>query len=241
MNETAIEPLNVQQLLDEATTITIMGQKKSGKTYCGMYIGNEIKDKPVFYFDTVKAITESGVCNTKNIIKITRQSLNRPKLIYDTLDKCYASGGAIIQLNKLVPRDLVDFSDMFCCWAMEKGNMALFVDEVADYCPQSVRYYSEELERLWRDGRNYGIKPVGLITQRSQAANKNLLALADVYIVFRMFHNLDRGKVKDLIGVKPDHWEKFERDIMSLEQRHAFLFETSLDLRRVIIPKMVSK
>lgn len=229
----------LKEVLDN-TTFCIMGQKGSGKTYGMMYIGNAIYDKPVFYFDTLGAISRSGVCRCPNVVDVPRKfdvkALNR------VFEDCLRRGGAIFNLSGLVNKELVQFADLFCQWAMQRRTpMALLVDEIADYCPQSKEYYSVELERVWRDGRNYGIRPVGMATQRPQKAHKDLLALSDVFILFRLFHNLDRSKVKDLLGLEEEEWENMEKQLMSLPTRHAYVFTTQLKLFKVVFPEMVRK
>jgi hypothetical protein len=88
-------------------------------------------------------------------------------------------------------------------------------------------------------GRNENVVPVVFSTQRSQTAHKDVLALADKYLFFRLIHNLDRQKVRDLVGLKPDEWEELESQLMTLEKKEAFLFYTeggNRVLKRVVMP-----
>jgi DNA helicase HerA-like ATPase len=210
-----------------------MGQKGTGKTFSSVILSACIRKK-VFYIDTVGVVSRLRLLKNAAYVKMAKVS--KEELI-KVFKQCYKKYNyTILDLSYFVQDELVNFMDTFCEWALKTGNMAVVIDEIGDYVPQYREVYSIELERLIRIGRNYNIQPVIMITQRPQKTNKEVLALADYYIIFRVMHNLDREKIKDLIGLKSDEWEKLEREIMKLPARTAYTFDKELNLKLIEFP-----
>lgn len=238
--------MEMAELVDEnptpkskTTTLCILGQKGTGKTYAMAIIGDYLKCKTI-YLDTIGAFTKDVLVRDAVYLRVT--TLDRQKLItaIETVFKRKDSEGRpvkriVLDMGNLIPREKVYCVDIISTWVMAYGNVAVFLDEVAFICPQSSRIYSDEFHRLVMAGRNFGNVPVVFSTQRSQTAHKDILALADKYIFFRLIHNLDRGKVKDLVGLTPMEWEDFESKIMTLQTKEAYLFYTE-DGNRILKP-----
>jgi len=222
---------------EDATTICVLGQKRAGKTRGMAAMGNSIKDKKAVFVDTlgawskVKLIREATYLEGAGGVDLARLL----KAIDKEFDK---SDRIVINCRGMLAQEYVRFADVFSIWAMNKGNMAMFVDEIQAYCPQDRAYYSWEMERMCMWGRNEGIEPFVMSSQRPQKANKDVLALSDLYILMRIFHNLDRNKVKDLIGMKPAEWELFEKKLMSLHKKNAFVLDTDLNIKQVVFPNV---
>ncbi len=210
-----------------------MGQKGTGKTFAAAILGHCI-NKKVFYIDTVGVWSKLKLIPGAAYVKMGKVGENK---LWKTFNTCYSKYKAVVlDLSYYIQSELVDFMNSFCRWALTIGNMAVIVDEVGDYCPQYREVYSVELERLVRIGRNYGVEPIIMITQRPQKVNKEILALSDFYIIFRVMHNLDREKIKDLLGYKAEQWDVLEKEIMKLPSRTAYTFDKDLNLNKLEFP-----
>lgn len=240
LNEIVDENPNPQS---RTTTLAILGQKGTGKTRALAIIGNHLKCR-VLYIDTIGALVKDRLIPDAVYLRVS--TLDRDKLIR-ALEGAFKSRTkdnkpvmrVVLDLGNLIPKEKVYCVDIVSSWVMMVGDMAVLLDEVAFICPQDSRVYSDEFHRLVLAGRNNNVVPVIFTTQRSQTAHKNVLALADKYIIFRLIHNLDRNKVKDLIGLKPDEWEQLEPQLMSLQTKEAFLFYTeggNRILKRIVMP-----
>jgi hypothetical protein len=237
--------MDMSELLDrnptpqsETTTVCVVGQKGTGKTYCMAILGEHLECRAL-YFDTVGAFTKKQLVRDAIYLKVS--TLDKQKIL-TAIAECYKRKDketgqqckrVVLDMGGLIPREKVYLVDMVCPWIMSVGNMAVFCDEMSLICPQSSRVYSEEFLRLVIAGRNENIVPVVFATQRTQAADKNVLALADKYFIFRLIHNLDRNKVKDLIGLDAQEWLELESKIMTLQTQEAYLFYTQ-DGQRVL-------
>lgn len=211
-------------------TITVMGLKNSGKTYSTAIMAQLI-DKQVFIFDTLGAMTRKGLISSATYIKISEASKQKYVLLFERMYKEYRKGNKerkniIFDLSYFDEDQLVEFADVFYLWAIKRGDFALVVDEIVDYCPEGAGKYSQGLRRLWRAGRNYSIWPVILTTQRPQEASKKLLAQAQIYFIMKLVHQLDREKVKQLVSIKfASEWEDAQKAIIELPQKHVFVFD----------------
>ncbi len=215
-------------------TISVMGLKNSGKTYA-MAIMAQLVQKQVYVFDTLGAITRKKLMSNASYIKISEASSANYLMLFERMRKEYLKGKSerkniVFDLSAFDEDQLVLFANVFYVWAIKRGNFALVIDEIVDYCPEGAGKYSQGLRRIWRAGRNYGIWPVILTTQRPQEASKKLLAQAQIYFIMKLVHQLDREKVKQLIAVKfESEWLKAEKEIVELPQKHVFIFDTVLN------------
>lgn len=202
-------------------TVSVMGLKGYGKTYGLAEMALAVTGKQVFILDTLGEITRKQLIK-KNATYL-KGSLNFRKVI--EMINGLKSQYVIVDLSYFVPTELVGFADVFAAWALKRGNMAVFVDEIVDYCPQSGSPYSIGLQRLWRAGRNFRIFPVVAATQRPQEADKKILAHAQLYVILKLLHPLDRKKVEDIVTVDGMEWAALEKTIMSQQIREAVIFD----------------
>lgn len=77
----------------------------------------------------------------------------------------------------------------------------IFLEEAADFCPQKAKFAitaqcKEAVERLVRQGRNYGYG-VTMINQRPATLDKDVLSQAESLFIFRLIHKLDRKACVD--------------------------------------------
>lgn len=214
---------------EEYNTVSVMGLKGSGKTYGLVVMAKQI-EKRVFIFDTLGAITRNQLLPGKGSIYVKMAKLPERKL-RSHLDQFYNSKAhyIIIDLSDMIPEELVYFGDVFSAWAIKRGNMAVIIDEIVDYCPQSGSPYSIGIQRLWRAGRNYGIWPVVMATQRPQEADKKILAHAQIYFIMKLANDLDLAKVKALVPnryLSTGNWDDLEDKIAQLPQKHVVVYDT---------------
>lgn len=202
------------------TTVAMLGMKKSGKTYGAAILEIKIKKK-TYIFDTVGAFTEKKLVTNALFVKDLKVG-NKDSVIM-LLNKTYSmpQKTVVLYVFGFSRQDLVELANIFSEWALKKGNLAAIFDEVGDYLSQTKEVYADELERLIRWGRNKEVQPIILISQRPQKVNKEALALSDAYVVFRLYHPLDRRKVKDLTG---DETDAFDSKVKSMPVRHSIVF-----------------
>lgn len=220
MNQTILPQDGMLDQIVAFTTVAMLGMKKSGKTFGAAIAERNIKKK-TFIFDTVGAFTEMKLVSNALFIKDIK--IANKEMVRKLLDKCYAAPQktVVLYVFGFSRKDLVDLANMFSEWALQKGNMAVIFDEVGDYLSQTKEVYADELERMIRWGRNKNIQPILLLSQRPQKVNKEALALSDAYVVFRLYHPLDRAKIKDLTG---DESDMFDNKVKTLPVRHTIIF-----------------
>ena len=191
---TALKTLSSFSFLDYKQ-LDIIGGKGSGKTNLAAQKANEM--------DKFIVIDTLGVLHPKNEFRSARI----PNANYYGMPK-NNTGDAVDMffyalandLTEFKDRHIIDFSEFvtmeerhqainkICAWIIreaKKGNAyPLIIDEIADYAPEG-KEPPEALLRLVKNGRNYGIYPVVLITQRPQSTSKQILELADCYVIGR--------------------------------------------------------
>lgn len=223
--------------MDKHTTISIIGQKGTGKTILLQLIFNKINKSAIL-------IDVTGACDKVNALKIKNLSSDnlkeKIKIISELVSK---------MKNKKMFKMVIDFStlekehykiviDAIAQILLKyKIECAFMVDEAKDFLQQGKgRYYSNKLEMLWRIGRNYNIKPVILTSQRATYVDKDVLALSDLYIFFRQMHVLDRRRVGELTGYDSRTFQnKYGRFLMHLNIREVLVFDgANVDFDRVI-------
>lgn len=203
------------------TTLALLGQKGVGKTRAMAILG-EYLDCQAVYFDTIGAFTDNELVT--NAMYITVDDIH-PKKLIETLDIALQKNKrAVLDMRYLIAHEKVLATDHLSRYIMSRGNIAVLYDELSFVCPQNQRVYSHEFHRLVMAGRNNNVVPIIFSTQRAQTLHKDVLALADKYIFFRLLHNLDRNTVKQIVGLKKDEWAIMEEEIMKLNRQEAFLF-----------------
>ena len=205
-------------------TVTVMGLKGSGKTFGLSIIAKSIPNKQVWIFDTLGAMSINSLLPNAYYVKMGPASQRKVLKLFESL---YTSKLRFIvfDLSIFNLKELVEFADLFSEWALKRGNIAVIVDEIVDYCPQAGTPYSTGLQRLWRAGRNFGIYPVVMATQRPQEADKKILAHAQLYFIMKLLHPLDLKKVEEILPVEPEDWMKLKNQIKELEKRNAVVYD----------------
>lgn len=196
-----------------ATTITMLGRKGLGKTIGSSILANNLT-KHTIIFDITGAYTKDNLIKKALYLKVDTRIdntiLNKILLQFEHYQKI------VLDLSEKTRQELVDFSETFFKKINQVGDVAIIVDEVGEIVSQQREFYSPEFERCVRIGRNYGIQPIIMITQRTQKADKNVLALSDYYVVFGLTHNLDLKAVQELVGLDNIQYEDLKKSIKNL-------------------------
>ena len=204
------------------TTIGVIGQKGAGKTRFAIMC-MAAWNIPSVFIDPIGAVRKyraQGMAPTGTYISL--MGVPSSSQLRATLQK---KGIYIFDTSKLIGRANISFMDTLCRVLLEIGGYALFVDEVGDYAPQGMGRASWELERTVRVGRNMGIMPQMIMTQRPQRVDKNLLALCDCFIFFRVVYTLDRQKIQGILDLADNEFEYISNQLMTLPNGSALVFE----------------
>ena len=189
---TDIKPLSSFSFLDYKQ-LDIIGGKGSGKTNLAAAKANEMTD--FIFIDTL------GVLHPKNEYRSARipntSYYGTPKnnngdsvdMFFYAQSKTTIKRRHVIDFSEFITleerQDAINRISLWILRESKRGNVyPLIVDEIADYAPEG-KEPPEALHRLVKNGRNYGIYPVVLITQRPQSTSKQLLDLADCYVIGR--------------------------------------------------------
>ena len=211
--------------LDSYTTMAIIGQKGAGKTIGLQIIVEELMEKgrKVYVLDTM------GVMEIDKSIEVKILPNTPPETIIEFMQADKNMKAIVFNLSALDLPELVAFADIV--FPLIPNNVAILVDEIADYCPQKPsKPYSAQIARRWRVGRNQGQRPIILATQRPQMCDKNLLALSDVFCFLRVFHSRDLERVKELFNMTTQDFRPFGTKLKAFKTRECFLFGFDLPI-----------
>lgn len=208
-------------------TIAYMGQKGSGKTFLMMATLEAIKDKNVIFLDTLGVVDKTKHKNVIFIDNITPNTQNYKEIIkvFDKLNWNTNKVKVVLDLKAFDIPELVIMIDMISLYLLDrKIATAFMVDEISDYARQGKRKpYCKAFERLVRVGRNYGVTPVIMATQRPQLTEKDILALSDCFVIFRLMYSLDREVVRDLIGQSKNEFTPTDKYLKSAKERSVII------------------
>jgi hypothetical protein len=200
------------------TTVGVVGQKGAGKTRFTLGMSSQF-GKPVVFIDPVGAarghavlsgsyVKVGGFVGVEKLVSLFR---SRATFIFD--------------ISNMRQYDRSVFMDNVCTALRQVHDYVLVVDEAGDFIPQEKsRRYSWETEEMVRTGRNHGIRPQFLITQRTQKVDKNAFALCDVFIFFRIVYHLDLDKVRDILDMDDEEFSYLRNVIMTLPDGEAVVF-----------------
>jgi len=174
-------------------TIGILGQKGTGKTYLTRALINSFKDHCVI-FDTIGAFKKQKL-KAQNF-EVVPKDIEKQAIAWGVISTKTKQNVAV-DLSRLTQKEIITFTDIALKTA-EYKNKNVFVDEIADYIPESAKK-SQEMERLIRHGRNEG-NTFFFNTQRPAQISKNTLNLVDILIVFRLVWNRDIEVLEELFN-----------------------------------------
>lgn len=174
-------------------TISIIGGKGSGKSSTLKLILDEFK--PTLIFDPIGTLRHQDMIRiriTKSAISKAREAAQKINLVIRQKEN------VIISFQEMLQVELNEFMDHFIPALKIKDAMIAF-DEAHEFVPQSG-FSSPEVERYIRFCRNYNVGTI-MTSQRPATVNKNVLALTDYLILYRLTWTNDIKVVKDLLSI----------------------------------------
>jgi DNA helicase HerA-like ATPase len=186
--------LEIQNLTQR--TISILGGKGSGKTTT-MKMLAKVSPVPVVLFDPLNVMKVQGF---KRMI-VNKATITKGKETAVLLNK-FKKENIIIAFHELLQKEQATFlNDLFAHWKPE--NSLIGIDEVHEVTPESgvSGQYAPEVDRAVRHWRNRNVGFV-LSSQRPASVDKNVLALTDLLILYRMTWTHDIEATKKILGNK---------------------------------------
>jgi hypothetical protein len=174
-------------------TIGILGAKGSGKTYFMREFIESI-DRNCVIFDNLGIVkpkdAKSYIIDKENLAE---QAVILAQIIENT------SKNININLSLLTTDELIEFCNMLLSTCKLKDKY-IFFDEIQDLMNERYKR-SKEVERLIRNGRNYGNTFI-YNTQRPATISKTVFNLTDLLIVFRLNYKHDIEVIEEILGGK---------------------------------------
>ena len=178
-------------------TVFVIGGKGTGKTTVLKLLALAADEQKlrVYVFDTL------GVINIKGFQRIWFKKTDMANgAAAGKLFSNKSKQNLIFSFKDFNQNELVEFLDpFFQNWKVT--DAIIIMDEVHELCGQSVtgNKYSMEVERAFRHWRNNNVGFIAA-TQRPAFTSKNVLALTDYLILFRVTYPNDLNAVKEILG-----------------------------------------
>jgi hypothetical protein len=131
--------------------------------------------------------------------------------VWNTIQKSLKHKENLVIYCEMTQTEKAEFMDRLSESLMSQyRRFVLEVDEIHEILPQNRGVYSEQFDRLIRAGAN---KQIGVVfsTQRPAIVNKDILALADNYMIFRQVWG---GDLK-VIGKTLEYHMRTSEDVQS--------------------------
>ena len=233
-NQGEISLPDISQMdFDVTDTITVGGQKSSGKSWFLSYLAN-LYPKVVMYDPRWERYTN------KDKKAMSEKALPMPEkwvtaYSLDELRKhIYAGKTHILYhpmplvLGKRTDEDRIEEFNQVANFIYEWGNFTFFIDEADQYCDsyhipdgfKNIMEYSKH--------RNLGIVAA---TRRFQHLNTRIPRLSDKLVLFRL-SGKDFKYIQEYVvepegtESKSDYFDQWKHKLTGLEDRHFFIFDT---------------
>lgn len=137
----------------------------------------------------------------------------------------------IIDLSHYTKMELIEEADKLFGYLYKhnpygKGHYPLFVDEIMDIANQQGQT-SYELIRLFKNGRNFGVKPMVVMTQRPQNTDKTIYELADAYYISKQMGLRTLKYINEIVQ------EDISQQVKTIPQRHFIRYDGNMQLIQV--------
>jgi len=218
------------EILDnrEHGVIAILGMRGTGKTWFSVKLLKHLMEKvDIVYLIDVVGVYEDYLSEQDiDAVIIDIDDLVSAVDFFEFFKKVEHAQDTVkykivvYDISALSRKEMVEFMDIFSEYLLrfkpKNKKVAVICDEVGEYAEQERGYYSSGFETLVRIGRNKNVLWIVLITQRPQKVNKHLLALSDIYVIFRLMHNLDMDAVRNILGYSKTDFTIHEQTIKHL-------------------------
>ena len=195
MNKVNIDLQDIHIKNATQRTITIIGGKGVGKTsLMKMFLKQE---SPILCYDPLGVIKSDAIDANRIILKTSDIDSDKLNLMMRSVNATLKKDkNVILSFRDMVQSEEIGIADL----TLPKLNLKdgyVFFDEIHEFVP--LYSQSTEVERYIRHCRN---KNVGVVisTQRPASVHKNVLALTDYLILFRLQWTHDLKAVKELLS-----------------------------------------
>ena len=220
------ETIKLQQIeIDNATqrTMTILGGKGTGKTTLLKMLMKQVS--PVVVFDPLNVIDSKSIdaYRIKISNRFTDEDTDKAARVINIFVK--KGKNVVVSCVNMVREEEIELVNLL----IPKLNLKdcyVFIDEVHEFAP--LHSGSLEIERFIRHCRNQNVGII-MTSQRPASIKKDVLALTDYLILFRITWTHDIEAIRDLIKNQCDKNE--QRQILSQLQRFGFMEGYVIDYR----------
>ena len=132
---------------------------------------------------------------------VNKTTISKGKESAELINK-YKNQNIIIAFNELLQKEQSEFMDgFFAHW--KPNNCLIGLDEIHEFTPEAgvSGAYSKEVERAVRHWRNRNVGFI-LTSQRPASVDKNVLALTDYLILYRLTWSHDIEAAKKIMSQK---------------------------------------
>lgn len=190
--------INVQDqiVIENATqrTVSVVGGKGTGKTTLLMML---MKDNaPILAYDPLSVIKSPAINGMRVNLRVKDIDPERIATLMKVTNATLKKGGNVtFAFDDMIQEEEIAIADLTLP-SLNFKNGYVFIDEVHEFVP--IHSQSLEMERYIRHCRN---KNIGVImtSQRPASVSKNVLALTDYLVLFRVTWAHDLKAVRDLL------------------------------------------
>lgn len=122
----------------------------------------------------------------------------------------------VIHCKNMTQKEKAEFMDSFARSVGEYSNFIVIVDEIHEIVPERGGVRALDFDRLIRMGAN---QQIGFIftTQRPQIVSKDILALADIHVFFRVVYGGDLAVLRELLKYHLKSSEEIENTLREIQ------------------------
>ena len=220
MKTETLTPEKIREICNECNTLTILGEKESGKSVLDIMIADALNTPRVIVWDML------GVFNPENQNKTA--VLSPPSVYYDTPQAFMSNFQKDTQkhvINFLKIRNkkelvetankVIQFIEKIC--KNDNKQTAVIIDEAADIIPQKG-LKADDVEYNIKNGRNWRMNPIILTTQRPQTVDKDDLELSNAYFIFTQLGENTLERLVDITNA--ENRQEMKSILRGLPKRH---------------------